>query len=297
MPNNQPGNYNLIPEAALLAPLPSHIRRRFMQALELMHQGLALQLTWEQIARQSAISPSHFHRQFKALFNETPGHYLSRLRLQFATEQLLRFPEQSITDIAHKSGFSESQALAKALKRTLGHTAKAIKQMATHATPQQTADLMAKLAQPFMQGTMEQALAENIPAELLWVSQRSAKILEVDNCDWQVLAEQFGAGCASLMVLNPVNQLDLAWQHIDVRVCDLDAEACSHNFLLKEGFYLSAVVTLRSAVGYLAAVDGLFTIAMQRGLAIDSDGYFTEQLLAGSDEHGATLLFQLPIVD
>ena len=114
-------NYSLIPEKALLASLPGHLQQRFERALASMHRDLQQQLTWEQIARHSSISPAHFHRQFKALFHETPGHYLSRIRLQFATEQLLRFPEQRITDIAHQAGFSDSQALAKALKRTLEH--------------------------------------------------------------------------------------------------------------------------------------------------------------------------------
>lgn len=288
-------NYSLIPEKALLASLPEHLQRRFEQALQSMQQNLEQQLTWQQIARHSAISPAHFHRQFKALFHETPGHYLSRIRLQFATEQLLRFPERPITEIAHQAGFSESQAFAKAVKRTLGLTAKAIKHMANNATPQQTAELVAKLSQPFAQGKLEQNLAENIPAELVWITQRTAKTVAVDNADWELLLEQFGAGCEGLIVLTPIQQLDRGWQHIDITVCDWHANKDNHDVLLKEGYFLSAEITLKSAASYFAAFDGLFNIARQRGLTIDTNGFLTEQLLDYCDEAGATFLFQMPI--
>lgn len=260
-----------------------------------MHQSLDQQLTWQQIAQQSAISPAHFHRQFKTIFYETPGHYLNRIRLQFATGQLLTFPARRVTDIAHQSGFSESQALAKALKRTLRLTAKAIKKMASDATPQQTGELIEKLAQPFVLGSMEQNLAEKIPAELLWVNQRSGKAVEVENSDWEVLFAQFGSRCMNLIALTPMNQLNRGWQQIECTVCDWNDTMDSHNILIKEGYYLSAIVTLTSTISYLAAFDGLFNIAKQRGLTVDPNGHLIEQLLHSCEEAGVTFLIQIPI--
>lgn len=292
-----PTSSNLIPEKALLAGLAPHIQRRFKRALVLMHDSLAQQLTWEQIAWQSAISPAHFHRQFKDVFYETPGSYLSRLRLKFATEQLLCSPQKSITDIAQLAGFSDSQALAKALKRRLGVTAKAIKQMADKATPEQTAAFMARLSQPFDLGKLEYRLAQQISAELIWVVQRSAQTLVVDAVDWHALLEKFNMDSTRLLVLTPVSQLQLGWQQIDVVVSNWQVDVALHDLVVKEGYYLSTVVTLDSAIAYFAAFEALFDIAQQRGLTVDLSGLVTEQLLDYCEEEGATFLFQIPVMD
>lgn len=110
--------FNLVPEVALLQPLPEHWQKRFADALTLMHQDWQQPRSWQEIANASAISPSHFHRQFTELFHETPGQYLARLRLQHAVNLLMSQEQHSVTDVAHACGFSSSQALAKALKES-----------------------------------------------------------------------------------------------------------------------------------------------------------------------------------
>ncbi|WP_245688468.1 helix-turn-helix domain-containing protein [Vibrio sonorensis] len=100
--------YVLVPEYALLESLPKHQQQRFAKAIDIMHYQLYDSLTWEQIAEKAAISPFHFHRQFTEIFHETPGRYLSRLRLQIAVDGLVD-SSKSVTQIAHEAGFSSSQ--------------------------------------------------------------------------------------------------------------------------------------------------------------------------------------------
>ena len=144
--NKQP--YVLVPEMALLEPLPAHHKKRFEMALFMMHNSLADSLSWEQIAQESAISPYHFHRQFSQLFGETPGQYLGRVRLQYAVSLLSSETPLKITDIAHECGYSSSQAMAKVLKRELGMTAKSLHQFVVSGTSADMAELLNKLSHP-----------------------------------------------------------------------------------------------------------------------------------------------------
>ncbi|GAK84292.1 transcriptional regulator AraC family [Vibrio ponticus] len=113
-----------------------------------MHKELAEQSTWQQVAEQSSISRYHFHRQFSELFNETPGQYLSRVRLQIALNLLLNDAPWSVMEIAHYCGFSSSQALGKALKRELGVTAKQVRKMAMNVRPMKQLLLFPRLLIP-----------------------------------------------------------------------------------------------------------------------------------------------------
>lgn len=111
--------YTLVPEIALLASLAPHYQKRFKVALHLMHDALEERLSWEQIAEKSVISAYHFHRQFSQLFNETPGRYLGRIRMQYALNLLMMESKLKITDIAYRCGYSSFQAMAKVLQRRL----------------------------------------------------------------------------------------------------------------------------------------------------------------------------------
>lgn len=288
--------HSLVPERALLTPLASHLQARFAQALTQMHSNLGEKLTWQQIAQRSAISPAHFHRQFRALFHETPGNYLSRYRLQKAVEYLLGEPEVSVTEVAHQCGFSSSQALGKALKRELGETAKAIQNIALKGTPSQTSALLSKLAQPSPNGPLELLLAREIPAELVWMPQRSGKLIAVKSTDWEYLLDRYGDCTSKYMLLTPVNQLERIWQKIEDKLCDWQCHKSEHDFFIPEGHYLSADVTVSQANGYLAAIESMFHIAEQLGLAVDKQGYLIEQVLSASEAEGLRFTIQIPII-
>ena len=287
----------LVPEIALLAPLPTHFQARFSKALHLMHQHLQQDMSWQKIAIESAISPYHFHRQFKQLFNETPGQYHGRVRLQHATDLLLLTQPQSITSIALQCGFSSSQALAKALKRQLGLTAKAIQKMAKNATPHETNQLLDQLAHPKKQQSFEHALAEEMPTEVIWYAKRSYKKLVLPDTDWDYLLEHFNEQVVNLITTTAIKQLHKPWHQIDIVVGDCGCDLSEHDSSIAEGHYLCAEVLVASSTAYLTALETLFSLAKQQGLTINHNGQLIESVLDADESSGVVFYFQLPIVD
>lgn len=75
------------------------------------------------LAQACFISPYHFHRIYRLLTGETCQQTLSRLRLAVASHAM-KDKSLSITEVAHLSGFSSSQAFAKALKNKTGTNAR-----------------------------------------------------------------------------------------------------------------------------------------------------------------------------
>ncbi|MCP4326215.1 MAG: helix-turn-helix transcriptional regulator [Psychromonas sp.] len=297
MVNEEVSTHILVPEIALLTPLPKHIRSRFAKALHLMHQHLQHDLSWEKIAIKSAISPYHFHRQFKQLFNEPPGQYHSRVRLQHAANLLLQSQPLSITTIAQQCGFSSSQALAKAVKRELGVTAKTIQRMAKQATPDETSQLLDQLAHRQKTDSFEHKLAKQMPTEIIWYDKRSYKQLQLPDNDWDHLLEQFNDQVVDLVTLTPISQLDKPWDQIKVSVGDWRCDFNEHDNAIPEGHYLCTNVLIASSTAYLTALETLFTLAKQQGLKIDYRGQLIESVLDANENNGVTFSFQLPILD
>lgn len=156
---------NLIPEQHLMSKLSPSWQRRFEAALKLMRDEE--EMTWQEIADQCAISSFHFLRMFRLIFNETPGRYKARIRLQHALGLLIEHDEISMMEIAHQAGYASGQSLAKALKRELGYSAKQIRKMALHFD--QTQPLLNKLGHPLANeaGIVEDSIALEIPFQLI----------------------------------------------------------------------------------------------------------------------------------
>ncbi|WP_434339841.1 helix-turn-helix domain-containing protein [Motilimonas cestriensis] len=311
----------LVPEMALLEQLPPHLQARFEKALQLMHHALSEGLTWQQVAERCAISPSHFHRQFTQIWHETPGQYLNRIRLQIAVYELFELHQYNITDIAHRCGFSSSQALAKALKRELNMSAKALREMARSATPEQTAQMLEKIAHPTCPETntkhaasiqltsqanhaqkgnsknLEQHLARNLPCQLIWYPDRWLNASLQDNFSWDREFVTKGKQAKGLFALSPVNQLTRPWHEIDVW---LGTENTNNeaNLFLPAGNYLCTEVYLVSDIGYIAAWQGLLDYAERHQHQIDQTGYSVEQIrdLELTLTGGATFAMQVPIL-
>ncbi|MGR6872400.1 AraC family transcriptional regulator [Pseudomonas sp. HK3] len=290
--------YILVPEVALLESLPPHHQRRFEKALYLMHDFLEERLSWEQIAEKSAISPFHFHRQFSGLFGETPGQYLSRVRLQYAVFLLYSHGEHKVTDIAHQCGYSSSQAMAKVLKRELGLKAKDIRTLFTSGTPSETAQLMEVLSHSGEQGSQEQQLAQSIPTELLWYPARGIKVIPIPNFDWDMVFDTYGKESTKLVSATPVMELDKKWEDISYTVGDWKVGVEQYDFFIPEGYYLCCEVYLTTDIAYIAAIDSLFMQAKDQNLSVDWSGQLVE-LVRDVELNiigGATFSFQIPIL-
>jgi AraC-like DNA-binding protein len=290
--------FQLVPEVALLKSLPDHQKKRFTQALTMMHEEWAERRTWEEIATAAAISPYHFHRQFAELFHETPGQYLGRIRLQVAVSLLLNDEPWSAMEIAQYCGFSSSQALGKALKRDLGVTAKQIRKMGYEATPRETADFLKRLAHPTGSGSIESQLAQSIPTELVWYPQRSMKNLKLDDPDWDTVFELYGRKSTKLMSTTPLKQMRKTWDEIDLCIGNWQADPSQHDVIIAEGYYLCSEVYLVSDVAYSAALESLFQSAEQQKLRLDTQGHLVEMIrqIDTTDVEGVTFSFQLPVI-
>ncbi len=298
MTDSSDTSYTLVPEIALLAPLPEHHRKRFETALLLMHDTLAEGLSWEQVAKQSAISPYHFHRQFTLLFNETPGQYLSRVRLQNAVNLLFIDDGKKITEIAHLCGYSSSQAMAKVLKQKLGMTAKCIRVLISTGTPEDTSQLLEKLAHPGKDHSLEKQLAQSLPCELVWYPKRGMKIQHMPDFDWDVIFDTIGKKSTQLLCATPISELNHPWKDMSYTVGNWQVSSEHFDHSIPEGYYLCCEVYLVSDIAYSAAIKGLFEQAEKQGYQVDEDGCFIEMVrdveltLIG----GATFAFQVPII-
>ncbi|NAW86586.1 helix-turn-helix transcriptional regulator [Photobacterium halotolerans] len=278
--------YELVPESTLLAPLADNVRKRFEMALQLMHSTLSDRLTWEQIANRSAISPFHFHRQFTQLFHETPGQYLHRIRLQYAISQLLMSRNSSITHIALSSGYSSSQALAKALKRETGYQAKQVKALGQTGTPDETIALLSKLAHPsqhrtseVVQPPIEQQLASSMPCELIWFPARGIYTQTAHRGDWHRLFDHHGQQTAKMLCATPVLELDRPWHDITSVTGKWRTPPEQSDHVISEGYYLCAKVRVASDIAYLNALESLFRQAELLGYHLDNNGSLIEILL------------------
>ena len=96
----------------------------------------------EELADAACLSKYHFHRVFRLMTGETCQQMTTRLKLAKAAGELQN-KETSVTEVALKSGFSSSQALAKALKREVNVSASELR-----AEPERLADTLKVLSSP-----------------------------------------------------------------------------------------------------------------------------------------------------
>jgi AraC-type DNA-binding domain-containing proteins len=288
----------LVPEMALLNRLPKHRRKRFEQALHLMYESFEEHMSWEQIATHCSISPYHFHRQFTEFFNETPGQYMNRLRLQIAVNLLMSDTSINITNVAQKCGFSSSQALGKALKRELGVTAKHIQGMGKNSTPKETTTFLNQLAHPGRNTSLEQELAQFMTTELIWYPPRGVKKVWLSNTDWDAIFATYGARSTRLLGATPIDQLENSWSEIHTTIGDWQSDVQEYDFFIPEGLYFCSDVYITGDVGYLTALEHLFNLAEKKKLKINAHAFFVEMVrsIELSQTGGVTFSFQIPIV-
>lgn len=95
--------------------LGAHLRR----AEELLSENLDGRVRLREVARECALSVSHFARSFKAAFGVSTHQWLIRRRIEHA-QGLLRQTTTSIADIAIQSGFGDQAAFTRTFHRIIG---------------------------------------------------------------------------------------------------------------------------------------------------------------------------------
>ncbi|MRS15008.1 helix-turn-helix domain-containing protein [Enterobacteriaceae bacterium RIT691] len=96
--------------------MPQDHRKPVFKAMDYISQNLHLNPTLEDIANSVALSSFHFHRLFRAQVGETVAAFTRRLRMERAAAWLLTYPQEEITGLALRVGFSSSQNFAKAFR-------------------------------------------------------------------------------------------------------------------------------------------------------------------------------------
>lgn len=95
--------------------------RRLYRARDYLLAMLDQPLTVSDMAEQANLSPNHFLRTFKALFQQTPHQYLLQQRLQRAAH-LITTTKFSITEIALAVGFASLGSFSWRFRRAFGQS-------------------------------------------------------------------------------------------------------------------------------------------------------------------------------
>ncbi len=95
--------------------------RRLLRVRDTMDRDYAEQLDITALARIALLSPSHFTRQFRAVFGETPHQYLYRRRIERA-KWLLRTSELPVTEICESVGYGSLGTFTRTFVRLVGET-------------------------------------------------------------------------------------------------------------------------------------------------------------------------------
>ena len=89
--------------------------KRINRVIDYLRGNLNRQVKLEELAKVACFSEFHFHRIFGAVSGETLNNFTNRLRLEKAA-RLLRYSDQSLTDIALDCGFSSSATFSRAFQ-------------------------------------------------------------------------------------------------------------------------------------------------------------------------------------
>lgn len=95
--------------------------RRMLRARDLMDRRYGDPLDLAVLAAATHLSPSHFIRQFKAVFGETPHQYLYRRRIERAAWQL-RTTDRTVTEIAQETGYVSLGTFTRTFTRLMGRS-------------------------------------------------------------------------------------------------------------------------------------------------------------------------------
>jgi AraC family L-rhamnose operon regulatory protein RhaS len=100
---------------------------RLNQLMSWLEDHFAEEVCWESLADLHALSLRTLHRQLKSYTGLTPQRYLNRLRL-IKARHMLRHGDDSITDIAYRCGFGDSNHFSTLFRREFNWSPRDIRQ-------------------------------------------------------------------------------------------------------------------------------------------------------------------------
>ncbi len=93
--------------------------QRFNEVLKYIHFHLDEKLDLEKLASIAFVSKHHFHRLIKAYLGEPLGVYINRIKVETGAK-LLKYSDNSITEIAYKIGYETPTSFNKSFKKQFG---------------------------------------------------------------------------------------------------------------------------------------------------------------------------------
>ena len=97
------------------------LNRRLLRARDVMDRAYAEPLDVRAVAAVAHMSGAHFIRSFRAVFGETPHHYLQRRRVE-RSMFLLRETDRRVTDICLDVGFNSLGTFSRTFREIVGET-------------------------------------------------------------------------------------------------------------------------------------------------------------------------------
>ncbi len=95
------------------------LNRRLLRARDAMDRAYAEPLNVAAVAAVAHISAAHFSRSFRAIFGETPHHYLQRRRVE-RSMFMLRETERDVTHICLDVGFNSLGTFSRTFRAIVG---------------------------------------------------------------------------------------------------------------------------------------------------------------------------------
>lgn len=90
-------------------------------AYELIKDCCTREITINEIAAEVGVHPLHLARTFRRFFNCSPGEFLRKCRIEFASNMLL-YSKKTLVEIALLSGFSDQSQFTRSFKQHTGNT-------------------------------------------------------------------------------------------------------------------------------------------------------------------------------
>lgn len=103
--------------------LQSEYISRINRTLDYIESNLGKPLTLEELASAANFSKFHFNRIFHSIAGETPFQFIMRVRMEKAAALILLNKKESLSEIAHKCGFSEIAVFSRNFRSHFGISA------------------------------------------------------------------------------------------------------------------------------------------------------------------------------
>src|ERR671934_2731698 len=97
------------------------LNRRLLRARDAMDRAYAEPLDVRAVAAVAHVSEAHFIRSFRAVFGETPHHYLQRRRVE-RSMFMLRETDRPVTEICLDVGFNSLGTFSRTFHEIVGES-------------------------------------------------------------------------------------------------------------------------------------------------------------------------------